>query len=121
MNNQENPRRSSRLATRMRLADLAPDLPACVGAKTDGHARLPKQSAKRVKSALSYDEDQVGACDFDMVTIRDGCHPGGGQSLPCAVSIVLAGPHPTKLFVVDSDGPVNWCVCPVKKIAGQLA
>ncbi|KTT38269.1 magnesium transporter, partial [Pseudomonas oryzihabitans] len=52
------------------LADLAPDLPRDVVHEL--MEALDAQQRERVRSALSYEEDQVGALmDFEMVTIRD--------------------------------------------------
>lgn len=64
---------------------------------------LDNQQRERVRSALSYDEDQVGALmDFEMVTIREDV----------SLEVVLRylrrlkelPRHTDKLFVVDYDG-----------------
>lgn len=94
------------------LADLAPDLPRDVVRELMD--TLDAQQRERLKSALSFDEDQVGAMmDFDMITIRDDV------SLE-VVSRYLrrfdALPdHTDKLFVVDNDGLLQG-VLPVKKL-----
>lgn len=94
------------------LADLAPDLPRDVVRELMD--TLDAQQRERLKSALSFDEDQVGAMmDFDMVTIRDDV------SLE-VVSRYLrrfdALPdHTDKLFVVDNDGVLQG-VLPVKRL-----
>ncbi|MCB2527215.1 hypothetical protein KQ738_17335, partial [Listeria monocytogenes] len=64
---------------------------------------LDAQQRERVRSALSYEEDQVGALmDFEMVTIREDV------SLEVVLRYLrrlkeLPG-HTDKLFVVDYDG-----------------
>jgi len=94
------------------LADLAPDLPRDVVRELMDS--LDAQQRDRLKSALSYDEDQVGALmDFDMITIRDDV------SLE-VVSRYLrrfdALPdHTDKLFVVDTGGLLKG-VLPIKKL-----
>ena len=94
------------------LADLAPDLPRDVVRELMDS--LDAQQRDRLKSALSYDEDQVGALmDFDMITIRDDV------SLE-VVSRYLrrfdALPdHTDKLFVVDTEGLLKG-VLPIKRL-----
>jgi magnesium transporter len=94
------------------LADLAPDLPRDVVRELMD--TLDAQQRERLKSALSYDEDQVGSLmDFDMVTIRDDV------SLE-VVSRYLrrfdALPdHTDKLFVVDNEGLLKG-VLPIKRL-----
>ena len=94
------------------LADLAPDLPRDVVRELMDS--LDAQQRDRLKSALSYDEDQVGALmDFDMLTIRDDV------SLE-VVSRYLrrfdALPdHTDKLFVVDTEGLLKG-VLSIKKL-----
>ncbi len=52
------------------LADLVEDLPTAV--LPELMASLDAQQRERVQSALSYEDDQVGALmDFEMVTIRE--------------------------------------------------
>ena len=94
------------------LADLAPDLPRDVVRELMD--MLDAQQRERLRSALSYDEDQVGALmDFDMVTIRDDVtlevvsrYLRRFDTLP---------DHTDKLFVVDNDGRLQG-VLPVKKL-----
>lgn len=94
------------------LADLAPDLPRDIVRELMDS--LDAQQPDRLKSALSYDEDQVGALmDFDMLTIRDDV------SLE-VVSRYLrrfdALPdHTDKLFVVDTEGLLKG-VLSIKKL-----
>jgi len=94
------------------LADLAPDLPRDIVRELMDS--LDAQQRDRLKSALSYDEDQVGALmDFDMLTIRDDV------SLE-VVSRYLrrfdALPdHMDKLFVVDTEGLLKG-VLSIKKL-----
>jgi magnesium transporter len=75
---------------------------------------LDAQQRERVRSALSYEEDQVGALmDFEMVTIRDDV----------ALEVVLRylrrlkelPGHTDKLFVVDYDGILKG-VLPIKRL-----
>lgn len=83
------------------LADLAPDLPRDVVRELMD--TLDAQQRERLKSALSFSEDQVGALmDFDMVTIRDDVtlevvsrYLRRFDTLP---------DHTDKLFVVDTHG-----------------
>ncbi|MDT3710714.1 MAG: magnesium transporter [Pseudomonadaceae bacterium] len=83
------------------LADLAPELPRDVVHEL--METLDAQQRERVRSALSYEEDQVGALmDFEMVTIREDV------SLEVVLRYLrrlkeLPG-HTDKLFVVDYDG-----------------
>lgn len=94
------------------LADLAPDLPRDVVRELMD--TLDAQQRERLKSALSFDEDQVGALmDFDMVTIRDDVtlevvsrYLRRFETLP---------DHTDKLFVVDLQGILKG-VLPIKKL-----
>ena len=94
------------------LADLAPELPRDVVHEL--METLDQQQRERVRSALSYEEDQVGALmDFEMVTIRDDV------SLEVVLRYLrrlkeLPG-HTDKLFVVDYDG-VLMGVLPIKRL-----
>nr|WP_019365425.1 magnesium transporter [Pseudomonas luteola] len=94
------------------LADLAPDLPRDVVHEL--MEALDAQQRERVRSALSYEEDQVGALmDFEMVTIRDDV------TLEVVLRYLrrlkeLPG-HTDKLFVVDYDGILKG-VLPVKRL-----
>ena len=88
------------------LADLAPELPRDVVHEL--MESLDAQQRERVRSALSYEEDQVGALmDFEMVTIREDV------SLEVVLRYLrrlkeLPG-HTDKLFVVDYDGVLKGC------------
>jgi magnesium transporter len=94
------------------LADLAPDLPRDVVRELMD--TLDAQQRERLKSALSYDDDQVGALmDFDMVTIRDDVslevvsrYLRRFEALP---------DHTDKLFVVDNEGMLKG-VLPIKRL-----
>lgn len=94
------------------LADLAPELPRDVVYEL--MEALDAQQRARVHSALSYEEDQVGALmDFEMVTIREDV------SLEVVLRYLrrlkeLPG-HTDKLFVVDDDGVLKG-VLPVKRL-----
>ncbi|UQY35452.1 magnesium transporter [Pseudomonas fulva] len=83
------------------LADLASELPRDVVHEL--METLDAQQRERVRSALSYEEEQVGALmDFEMVTIREDV------SLEVVLRYLrrlkeLPG-HTDKLFVVDYDG-----------------
>ncbi|WP_423747861.1 magnesium transporter [Halopseudomonas nanhaiensis] len=94
------------------LADLAPDLPRDVVRELMD--TLDAQQRDRLKSALSYDDDQVGSLmDFDMVTIRDDV------TLEVVSRYLrrfdLLPDHTDKLFVVDTEGVLRG-VLPVKKL-----
>ena len=94
------------------LADLAPELPRDVVHEL--MESLDAQQRERVRSALSYVEDQVGALmDFEMVTIREDV------SLEVVLRYLrrlkeLPG-HTDKLFVVDYDGVLKG-VLPIKRL-----
>ena len=94
------------------LADLASELPR--GVVHELMETLDAQQRERVRSALSYEEDQVGALmDFEMVTIREDV------SLEVVLRYLrrlkeLPG-HTDKLFVVDYDGVLKG-VLPVKRL-----
>jgi magnesium transporter len=94
------------------LADLASELPRDVVHEL--METLDAQQRERVRSALSYDEDQVGALmDFEMVTIREDV------SLEVVLRYLrrlkeLPG-HTDKLFVVDYDGILKG-VLPIKRL-----
>jgi len=94
------------------LADLAPELPRDVVHEL--MEALDSQQRERVRSALSYDEDQVGALmDFEMVTIREDV------SLEVVLRYLrrlkeLPG-HTDKLFVVDYEGILKG-VLPIKRL-----
>ncbi|MBH9377744.1 magnesium transporter [Pseudomonas aeruginosa] len=94
------------------LADLAPELPRDVVHEL--MESLDAQQRERVRSALSYEEDQVGALmDFEMVTIREDV------SLEVVLRYLrrlkeLPG-HTDNLFVVDYDGVLKG-VLPIKRL-----
>lgn len=94
------------------LADLAPELPRDVVHEL--MESLDAQQRDRVRSALSYEEDQIGALmDFEMVTIREDV------SLEVVLRYLrrlkeLPG-HTDKLFVVDYDGVLKG-VLPIKRL-----
>ena len=94
------------------LADLAPELPRDVVHEL--METLDAQQRERVRSALSYNENQVGALmDFEMVTIREDV------SLEVVLRYLrrlkeLPG-HTDKLFVVDYDGVLKG-VLPIKRL-----
>lgn len=94
------------------LADLAPELPRDVVLEL--MELLDAQQRERVRSALSYEDDQVGALmDFEMVTIREDV------SLEVVLRYLrrlkeLPG-HTDKLFVVDYDGVLKG-VLPIKRL-----
>ena len=94
------------------LADLAAELPRdVVHELMEG---LDAQQRERVRSALSYEEDRVGALmDFAMVTIREDI------TLEVVLRYLrrlkeLPG-HTDKLFVVDYDGVLKG-VLPIKRL-----
>ncbi|WP_263260996.1 magnesium transporter [Pseudomonas sp. RIT-PI-S] len=94
------------------LADLAPELPRDVVHEL--MESLDAQQRERVRSALSYEDDQVGALmDFEMVTIREDV------TLEVVLRYLrrlreLPG-HTDKVFVVDQDGVLKG-VLPVKRL-----
>ena len=94
------------------LADLAPELPRDVVHEL--METLDAQQRERVRSALSYADDQVGALmDFEMVTIREDV------SLEVVLRYLrrlkeLPG-HTDKLFVVDYDGVLKG-ILPIKRL-----
>lgn len=94
------------------LADLAPDLPKDV--LQDLLDSLDTRNRERLESALSYEEDSVGALmDFDIVTIREDI------TLEVALRYLrrIGGlpDHTDKLFVVDRDDVLHG-VLPLKKL-----
>lgn len=94
------------------LADLAAELPRDVVHEL--MESLDAQQRERVRSALSYEEEQVGALmDFEMVTIREDV------SLEVVLRYLrrlkeLPG-QTDKLFVVDYDGVLKG-VLPIKRL-----
>ncbi|UCJ14672.1 magnesium transporter [Pseudomonas sp. MM211] len=108
------------------LADLASELPRDVVHEL--METLDAQQRERVRSALSYEEEQVGALmDFEMVTIREDV------SLEVVLRYLrrlkeLPG-HTDKLFVVDYDGVLKGVLSikrllvndPEKQVADVMA
>lgn len=94
------------------LADLAPELPRDVVLEL--MESLDAQQRERMRSVLSYEEEQVGALmDFEMVTIREDV------SLEVVLRYLrrlkeLPG-QTDKLFVVDQDGRLTG-VLPLKRL-----
>ncbi|WP_040262274.1 magnesium transporter [Pseudomonas massiliensis] len=94
------------------LADLAPELPRDVVHEL--MESLDAQQRERVRSALSYEEDQVGALmDFEMVTIREDV------TLEVVLRYLrrlreLPG-HTDKVFVIDQQGVLKG-VLPIKRL-----
>jgi len=94
------------------LADLAADLPHDLLQELIDS--LDAQQRERVQSALSFEEDQVGALmDFELVSIREDV------SLEVVLRYLrrfkeLPG-HTDKLFVVDTDGLLKG-VLPIKRL-----
>ncbi|MBA1242086.1 magnesium transporter [Pseudomonas japonica] len=94
------------------LADLAPELPRDVVHEL--MESLDAQQRERVRSALSYEDDQVGALmDFEMVTIREDV------TLEVVLRYLrrlreLPG-HTDKVFVIDQDGVLKG-VLPIKRL-----
>ncbi|HLT05547.1 MAG TPA: magnesium transporter [Pseudomonas sp.] len=94
------------------LADLAPELPRDVVLEL--MESLDAQQRERMRSVLSYEEDQVGALmDFEMVTIREDV------SLEVVLRYLrrlkeLPG-QTDKLFVVDQEGRLTG-VLPLKRL-----
>jgi magnesium transporter len=82
------------------LADIAPDLPA--GVIEEVVQSLPAEERERLRAALSYPEDSVGALmDFDHVSVRDDV------TLEAVTRYLrrldeLPG-HTDQLFVVDRE------------------
>lgn len=94
------------------LAELAPELPHDVVYELI--EALDAQQRDRVRSALSYEEEQVGSImDYEMVTVRDDV----------ALEVVLRylrrlkelPDHLDKLFVVDYEGLLKG-VLPIKRL-----
>ncbi len=108
------------------LADLAEDLPEDVLAEL--MHRLNAEQRERVQSAMSWDEDEVGALmDFDMVTIRDDVTLE--TVLRYLRRLKELPDHTDKLFVVNSDTvltgvlPVSWLLVndPAKAVSEVMA
>ena len=108
------------------LADLVDDLPS--GMLPELMASLDPQQREQVQSALSYEEDQLGALmDFEMVTIREDV----------SLEVVLRylrrwdelPPQTDKLFVINQDNlltgvlPLHWLLVnsPDKMVSAVMA
>jgi len=108
------------------LADLVEDLPTAM--LPELMAGLDAQQREQVQSALSYEDDQVGALmDFEMVTIREDV----------SLEVVLRylrrfdelPPQTDKLFVINHDNlltgvlPLHWLLVnsPDKMVSAVMA
>lgn len=108
------------------LADLAEDLPEDV--LDELMHRLNTEQRERVQSAMSWQDDQVGAImDFDMVTLREDV------SLETVLRYLRRlkelPDHTDKLFVVNKDTvltgvlPVSWLLVndPARDVSEVMA
>jgi len=108
------------------LADLVEDLPTAV--LPELMASLDSQQRSQVQSAMSYEDDQLGALmDFEMVTIREDV----------SLEVVLRylrrfdelPPQTDKLFVINHDNlltgvlPLHWLLVnsPDKMVSAVMA
>jgi magnesium transporter len=108
------------------LADLVEDLPTAM--LPELMASLDSQQREQVQSALSYEDDKLGALmDFEMVTIREDV----------SLEVVLRylrrfdelPPHTDKLFVINHDNlltgvlPLHWVLVnsPDKMVSEVMA
>jgi magnesium transporter len=108
------------------LADLVDDLPTAM--LPELMAGLDAQQRQQVQSALSYEDDQLGALmDFEMVTIREDV----------SLEVVLRylrrwdelPPQTDKLFVINHDNlltgvlPLHWLLVnsPDKMVSDVMA
>ena len=108
------------------IADLAEDLPEDV--LQELMHRLNAQQRERVQSAMSWEDDQVGAImDFDMVTIREDVTL---ETVLRYLRRLKELPEQTdKLFVVNSGTvltgvlPVRWLLVtdPARRVAEVMA
>lgn len=94
------------------LADLAPDLPRHVVYEVMGS--LDEEERQQLQSALSYQEDQVGALmDYELVRVR--------PDVSCEVVLRYLRrfdelpSHTDKIFVVDEDDVLKG-VLPIRKL-----
>lgn len=106
------------------LADLVEDLPTEV--LPELMASLDAQQREQLQSALSYEDDQIGALmDFEMVTIREDV------SLETVLRYLRRfeelPPQTDKLFVVNNENvltgvlPLHWLlVNPPDQMVGEL-
>ena len=108
------------------LADLAEDLPEDV--LQELMHRLNAEQRERVQSAMSWEDDQVGArMDFDMVTIREDVTLE--TVLRYLRRLKELPDHTDKLFVVNTDTvltgvvPIRWLLVndPAKEVAEVMA
>jgi magnesium transporter len=108
------------------LADLAEDLPEDV--LQELMVRLNAEQRERLQSAMSWEDDQVGALmDFDMVTIREDVTLE--TVLRYLRRLKELPEHTDKLFVVNSDSvltgvlPVRWLLVndPSRKVSEVMA
>ena len=108
------------------LADLVEDLPTAM--LPELMASLDSQQREQVQSALSYEDDKLGALmDFEMVTIREDV----------SLEVVLRylrrfeelPPQTDKLFVINNDNlltgvlPLHWVLVnsPDKMVSDVMA
>jgi magnesium transporter len=108
------------------LADLVEDLPTAM--LPELMASLDAQQREQVQSALSYEDDQLGALmDFEMITIREDV----------SLEVVLRylrrfdelPPQTDKLFVINHDNlltgvlPLHWLLVnsPDKMVSAVMA
>ncbi len=108
------------------LADLAEDLPEDV--LQELMVRLNAEQRERLQSAMSWEDDQVGALmDFDMVTIREDVTLE--TVLRYLRRLKELPEHTDKLFVVNSGSvltgvlPVRWLLVndPARKVSEVMA
>jgi magnesium transporter len=108
------------------LADLAEDLPEDV--LQELMVRLNAEQRERLQSAMSWEDDQVGALmDFDMVTIREDVTLE--TVLRYLRRLKELPEHTDKLFVVNSDSvltgvlSVRWLLVndPSRKVSEVMA
>jgi magnesium transporter len=108
------------------LADLAEDLPEDV--LQELMVRLNAEQRERLQSAMSWEDDQVGAImDFDMVTIREDVTL---ETVLRYLRRLKELPEQTdKLFVVNKDTvltgvlPIRWLLVndPAKRVSEVMA
>jgi magnesium transporter len=108
------------------LAELAEDLPEDV--LEELMHRLNAEQRERVQSAMSWEDDQVGAImDFDMVTLREDVTL---ETVLRYLRRLKELPHQTdKLFVVNKDTvltgvlPIHWLLVndPAREVREVMA
>ncbi len=108
------------------LADLAEDLPEDVLAEL--MHRLNAEQRERLQSAMSWEEDQVGAImDYDMITLREDVTLE--TVLRYLRRLKELPDHTDKLFVVNGDTvltgvlPISWLLVndPAKPVSEVMA